>query len=503
MAVEHLDVLIVGAGLSGIGAAWHLQDKCPDKRYAILEAREAMGGTWDIHRYPGVRSDSDMFTLGYNFKPWTGTKIIADGPSILNYIQTTARENGIDKNIRYGTRVISADWSDDTASWTVTIEQTVDGKTKKSKLTSNFLLSCTGYYNYGGGYMPDYPGRESFKGQVIHPQQWPENLDYAGKKVVIIGSGATAVTLLPAMADTAAKVTMLQRSPTYVANIPQVDPLSENLRKVLPDMWVYRMGRARNVALQIGVFQFAKRQPKILRKALLGLVKRQVGNKIDMKHFTPSYNPWDQRLCAVPNGDLFKVLRQGKADIVTDHIDRFTPKGILLKSGQELEADIIISATGLRILMLGGMQLSINGEQVELNKGMAYKGTMFEGVPNAAMVFGYTNSSWTLKADITSEYVCRLLNHMDKIGASKCVPVNKDASVEPENFLDMSSGYVQRAMQQLPKQGNKAPWRIYMNYALDLPVLRFSKIDDGVMEFSSPEVAAANRPAPRKKASVA
>lgn len=502
MATEHLDVLIVGAGLSGIGAAWHLQDKCPNKSYAILEARQAIGGTWDIHRYPGVRSDSDMYTLGYNFKPWTGTKIIADGHSIREYIQETARENGIEQKIRFGIKVVKADWSDDTASWTVTTEQTVDGKKKKVVLTCNFLLSCTGYYSYEGGYMPEFAGRDDFKGPVIHPQQWPEDLDYAGKKVVIIGSGATAVTLLPAMAEEAGHVTMLQRSPTYVASIPQVDPISENLRKVLPDMLVYRLGRTRNVALQIGIFRLAKAQPKLLRNALLGMVKRQLGNKVDMKHFTPSYNPWDERLCAVPNGDLFKVLRSGKADVVTDHIDRFTSKGILLKSGEELEADIIISATGLSLLMIGGVALTVNGKKVHIPDGMAYKGTMFEGVPNAAMVFGYTNSSWTLKADLVSEFVCRLLNRMDKAGATKCMPVNKDSKVKPANFVDMQSGYLQRAIAKLPKQGNKAPWKVYMNYALDLPVLRFGKLDDGVMEFSAPQLKAAAAPV-SKKASVA
>jgi cation diffusion facilitator CzcD-associated flavoprotein CzcO len=490
MATEHLDVLIVGAGLSGIGAAWHLQDKCPNKDYAVLEARQAIGGTWDLFRYPGIRSDSDMYTLGYNFKPWTGTKIIADGTSIREYVQETARENGIDKKIRFGVKVVKADWSDDTATWTVTTEQQINGKKKRVNLTCNFLLSCTGYYNYEAGYTPEFTGRDKFKGTIIHPQKWPENLDYSGKKVIVIGSGATAVTLVPAMTDKAAHVTMLQRSPSYVASLPEKDPISEQLRKVMPDMAVYRIGRTRNVALQIAIFRLAKAQPKLLRRALLGLVKRQVGDKVDMKHFKPRYNPWDERLCAVPDGDLFRVLRQGKADIVTDHIERFTEKGILLKSGQELEADIIITATGLDLLMLGGTELSVNGKIVDMHNGMAYKGLMFEGVPNASMVFGYTNASWTLKADLTSEYVCRLINHMDKIGASKCMPINKDMSVKPENFVDMRSGYIQRALSKLPQQGNKAPWKIYMNYALDLPMLRFGKIDDGVMEFSSPEVEA-------------
>lgn len=501
MATEHLDVLIIGAGLSGIGAAWHLQDQCPDKSYAILESRQAIGGTWDLFRYPGIRSDSDMYTLGYNFKPWTGTQIIADGHKIRAYIQETAKENGIDKKIRYGHKVVSANWSDDKAQWSVNIETTIDGKTTKSRITCNFLQTCTGYYNYEKGYTPDFAGRDDFKGTVIHPQHWPEDFDASGKKIVIIGSGATAVTLMPALADKAEKVTMLQRSPSYVASIPENDVVSSKMRKYLPEMLVYRLGRTRNIALQIGVFRFAKAQPKVLRRVLLGLVKRQVGDKVDMKHFSPYYNPWDQRLCAVPNGDFFKILRKGRGEVVTDHIERFTENGILLKSGDTLDADVIITATGLNVSMLGGMNLTVNRKKVKLSNGMAYKGTMFEGVPNAAMVFGYTNSSWTLKADITSEYVCRLLNHMDKLGASKCVPVNKDETIEDEDFVDMSSGYLQRALDLMPRQGSKAPWKIYMNYALDLPMLRFWKVDDGVMEFSSPEVETAKKPV--TKASVA
>lgn len=502
MATEHLDVLIIGAGLSGIGAAWHLQHKCPNKTFAILEARQAIGGTWDIHRYPGVRSDSEMYTYAYNFKPWTNTKVIADGPAILSYIRETATENGIDRKVRFGVKVVSADWSDATATWTVTTEQQVDGKTKKGRLTCNFLLSCAGYYSYASGHTPDFPGREDFKGPVVHPQDWPEELDYSGKKVVIIGSGATAVTLLPAMADKAAQVTMLQRTPTYMASIPERDHLSDALRKVLPDMLVHRLGRARGVALQLGVFRMAKAQPKLLRRALLAMAKRQLGDAIDMAHFTPSYNPWDQRLCAVPNGDLFKAVRSGKASVVTDHIERFTDKGIKLQSGRELEADIIITATGFNIQLIGGMALALNHQPVNLSAGMAYRGTLFEGVPNAAMIFGYTNSSWTLKSDISSEYVCRLLNYMDKHGFDKCVPVNRDTHIQPELFITENSGagsagYIQRALASMPKQGNKAPWRVYMNYLLDLPALRYARINDGVMTFSSltDTKAAAKQPA--------
>lgn len=488
MAIEHLDVIIVGAGLSGIGAAWHLQDKCPSKTYTILESRDAIGGTWDLFRYPGVRSDSDMFTLGYNFKPWTGTKIIADGASIREYIRETARENGIDKKIQYGVKVLSADWSDDTASWTVTTEQTVNGKKKKVKLTCNFLMSCAGYYNYEKGHDPQFEGQDDFKGDIVHQQKWPEDLDYSNKKVVIIGSGATAVTLVPEMAKTAEHVTMLQRSPTYMGTIPAEDALSNQLRKFLPDMLVYRMGRTRNVLFQMGVFQLAQRQPKLMRGVLQGLVKTQLRGSVDMKHFTPKYNPWDQRLCAIPNGDLFKTMREGKADIVTDHIEKFVANGIQLKSGKVLEADIIVKATGLQIKLLGGVELSVNGEKVKMSEGMAYKGTMFENVPNAAMVFGYTNSSWTLRADLISEFVCRLLNQFDKTGATKVVPVNKDPSVKTVPFFDMNSGYIQRAKGMLPMQGTKGPWRVFMNYALDIPSLRFGKLNDGVLEFSAPQV---------------
>jgi len=489
MTSEHLDILIVGAGLSGIGAAWHLQNKCPSKSYAILEARQSIGGTWDIHRYPGVRSDSEMYTYAYNFKPWTGTKVIAEGHEILAYIRETAEENGINKHIRYGLKVTKADWSDDTNLWTVTAEQTLNDTVKEVTYTCNFLLSCAGYYSYEGGYTPKFKGREHFKGPVVHPQEWPEELDYRGKKVVIIGSGATAVTLLPSMAKTAKHVTMLQRSPTYMASIPRNDHLSNALRWVLPDMLVHRLGRARGVALQRGVFRLSQTAPKLTSALLRSLVKRQVGNSVHMKHFTPSYNPWDERLCAVPNGDLFKALRQGHASVVTQHIDTFTKNGILLENGEELEADIIVTATGFNVQLLGGVTLSVNGKPVPLTDGMVYKGTLFEGVPNAAMIFGYTNSSWTLKSDLSSEYLCRLLNYMDKMGAVKAMPVNKDDSIIKQSFITDGAGctnasYIQRALKKMPLQGNKLPWKVHMNYLKDLPMLRFSAVNDGAMEFS-------------------
>lgn len=489
MAVKHVDVLIVGAGISGISAAWHLQKKCPQKSFAILEGRNAIGGTWDLFRYPGIRSDSDMYTLGYSFKPWKDTKVIAEGHTIRAYVQETAQENGIDKKIQFGHKILSSSWSSADAQWTVSALQVATGKTVQ--FTCNFLMMCTGYYNYDAGYTPEFAGIKKYKGQVIHPQKWPENLDYTGKRVVVIGSGATAVTLLPAMTDKAAHVTMLQRSPTYVASVPQNDIVAKQMRRFLPEMAVYRFGRTRNVGLQMGVFNLAKSKPAVLRRFLLGQVRRQLGKDFDMKHFTPSYNPWDERLCAVPDGDLFKAIRRGKASVVTDHIDTFTAKGIKLKSGEELEADIVITATGLDLQMLGGMALSVDGQPFDVSKAMNYKGLMFEGLPNLSMTFGYTNASWTLKADITSEYICRLLTHMSKKGVRQCVPQNNDASVVPETFLNMRSGYIQRAVGKLPQQGNKAPWRVYMNYALDLAVLRYRPIEDGVMQLSNPPQAGA------------
>ncbi len=430
-----------------------------------------------------------MYTLGYNFKPWTSPKIIADGPDIRDYIRETARENGIDKKIRFDHKVLAASWSTEDAEWTLTVAH--DGAQKTIKC--NFLLGCTGYYNYDAGYTPEFPGRDRFQGQIIHPQHWPEGLDYSGKRVVIIGSGATAVTLLPAMTDKAAHVTMLQRSPTYVASVPQEDILSKQLRRFLPEMLVYRMGRTRNVGLQMGVYNLAKSRPKAVRRLLLAQVRAQVGKHVDMKHFTPNYNPWDERLCAVPNGDLFKALRKGKASVVTDNIITFTETGIHLRSGEELEADIIITATGLDLQMLGGMDIKVDGKPFEVSAAMNYKGMMLENLPNLVMVFGYTNASWTLKADLTAEYVCRILQYMDKQGLRQATPHNSDASVQIESFVDMKSGYLQRALNKLPKQGTKAPWKVYMNYARDLAAMRLGKVNDGVMQFSNPNPKTAKR----------
>ena len=486
MPNNHVDVLIIGAGLSGIGAACHLRRECPNKSFAILEGREAMGGTWDLFRYPGIRSDSDMFTLGYSFRPWTEPKVIADGSSIRNYIQETAREYDVEKHIRYGHMVKSASWSSKNATWTVTAERK-DGK--KTRMTANFVIMCTGYYKYAAGYTPDFPGRDNFKGTFIHPQHWPEDLDYSGKKVVVIGSGATAVTLVPAMAKDAGHVTMLQRSPSYVATVPEVDEISVRLRRFLPEKVVYRLARTRNVGLQMAVYNLSKKRPKVVRRLLLGMARKQLGKDFDMSHFSPSYNPWDERLCAVPDGDLFKVLRKGEASVVTDHIDTFTENGIKLKSGKELEADIIISATGLDLQLFGGMKVTIDGKAHDINQSTAYKALMLSDVPNAALIFGYTNASWTLKADISSEYICRLLKHMDRTGTRQATPRMNDASVSQEPFIDMQSGYFQRAKHKFPKQGSKAPWKLKQNYVADLANLRYSKVDDGIMEFSNPASA--------------
>lgn len=488
---ETVDVLIIGAGLSGIGAAVHLKKDCPNKTFMILEGRDAIGGTWDLFRYPGIRSDSDMFTLGYNFKPWTEPKVIADGHLIRNYINETADEYDVRRHIRFGHKVVSADWSSEEAMWTLTVS---DKSGNEKQVRGNFLISCTGYYRYEAGYTPDFPGRDNFNGTFIHPQQWPEDLDYRDKNVLIIGSGATAVTLVPAMTDKARHVTMLQRSPSYVATVPEEDPISVRLRKFLPEKVVYHMARTRNVALQAGVYKLSKSRPKLMKRVLLGLVKKQLGENADMTHFTPSYNPWDERLCAVPDGDLFKVIRKGKASVVTDHIDTFTENGVRLKSGKELEADIIISATGLSLQLLGGVEVAVDGKPIKVSDSMSYRSLMLSDVPNAAMIFGYTNASWTLKADISSEYLCRLINHMDKIGVRQVTPRQHDGGVTEKPFLDMQSGYIQRAKHLFPKQGDKAPWAAKQNYLFDLAQLRYTKIDDGVLEFANPSAAVRRMP---------
>ena len=483
MTQEYYDVLIIGAGLSGIGAGVHLQKESPQRSYAILEARQAMGGTWDLFRYPGIRSDSDMYTLGYNFKPWTNPKAIADGESIRDYICETAREYGVDKHIRYGHKVVSAQWSSEAAHWRLEIEDLIAG-TRKTMIC-NFVMCCAGYYNYDHGHEPEFKGKEDFKGTLIHPQKWPERFDYSGKRVVVIGSGATAVTLVPAMTDKAAHVTMLQRSPSYVASVPEQDKMSNKLREYLPDDMVYRLARTRNVLFSMGIYNACKKYPEKMRGFFLGQVKKQLGSDFDMKHFTPNYNPWDERLCAVPNGDMFKAIRKGKASVVTDHIERFTETGIQLKSGEELPADVIITATGLDLQILGGVQVTVDGQVFDHTEKMLYKGVMIEDLPNLGMVFGYTNSSWTLKADLITEYMCRLLNYMDSKRVRQVTARNRRGKAHIVPFLDMQSGYVQRALAQLPKQGSQSPWKLYQNYVLDLLLLRYGRLKDGVIEFTN------------------
>jgi cation diffusion facilitator CzcD-associated flavoprotein CzcO len=485
---EHFDVLIVGAGLSGIGAGHHLQANCPGKSYAILEGRDCIGGTWDLFRYPGVRSDSDMFTLGYSFRPWTEPKAIADGSRILNYVRETAAEEGIDSKIRFNHRVKRASWSSQDARWTVEAERGIaqEGAAPETvRFTCGFLFMCSGYYNYAAGYAPEFPGAADFAGRIVHPQRWTEDIDTSGKRVVVIGSGATAVTLVPELAKTAEHVTMLQRSPTYVVARPAHDPVANKIRARLPQKLAYHVIRWRNVFWGMYFFQLCRRKPDRAKQLILGGVRMALGADYDVNtHFTPRYNPWQQRLCLVPDGDLFKSIRQGSASVVTSHIDSFTPDGIRLQDGRELKADIIVTATGLNMQVLGGIEVSVDGRTVDFARTLNYKGMMYSDVPNLASSFGYTNASWTLKCDLTCEYVCRLINYMDRRGYRQCVPRNVDPFITELPSLDFTSGYVQRSIAKLPKQGSKRPWRLYQNYALDIVTLRFGRMDDGVMRYS-------------------
>ena len=491
--MEHFDVIIVGAGLSGIGAAYHLGQECPNKSYAILEGRHAIGGTWDLFRYPGIRSDSDMYTLGYNFKPWRNAKAIADGPSIREYVVETARDNGIDKHIRFHHMVKRASWSSEDSRWTVEAEM---GEAKTlARFTCNFLFMCSGYYSYAGGYDPEFAGKDSFKGTIVHPQFWPEDLDYKNKRVVVIGSGATAMTLVPEMSKDAGHVTMLQRSPTYVVSRPGEDDFANWLKRHLPPMLAYGIVRWRNVLMQLFFYRMARKRPQKIKNFLIGMVKKELPGFDVETHFTPHYKPWDQRVCLVPDSDLFEAIRGGKADVVTDHIERFTETGLKLKSGKELDADIVVTATGLKLELLGGLQVSVDGKPVNMSKTMSYKGMMYSDVPNLASAFGYTNASWTLKCDLTCEYVCRMLNYMDARGFTKALPP-RDPNVEETPWLDFTSGYVQRARDILPKQGSVRPWKLYQNYALDIVTLRFGKVDDGTIRFSKPPVKAAKASEP-------
>jgi monooxygenase len=485
MTTEHLDVLIVGAGLSGVGAGHHLQTRCPGKTYAILEAREDIGGTWDLFRYPGIRSDSDMHTLGYRFRPWTDSQSIAEGPKILRYIRDTASEGGIDRHIHLRHRVVAAAWSSAEARWRVEAERTDTGESVT--LSCDFFFMNSGYYRYDEGYTPEFPGLDRFCGQVIHPQHWPEDLDYADKRVVVIGSGATAMTLVPALAKDAAKVTMLQRSPTYVVSMPGEDGIAIRLRRFLPDRLVYPIVRWKNVLLQGVSYRLSRKRPELMKRLLRKGVMKALPPGYDVDtHFKPRYNPWDQRLCLVPDADLFQALGDGSAEIVTDRVKTFTEGGIELESGSELEADIVITATGLNLLFLGGVRITIDGEEPDVSRALTYKGMMLNDIPNFAYTLGYTNASWTLKADLTSEYICRLLNHMDAAGYRVCMPKVTDPSVTEEPLLDFNSGYVLRSLDHLPKQGSKEPWKLRQNYPIDLRMLRRGPIADGTMQFSNP-----------------
>lgn len=491
--MTHFDVLIVGAGVSGVGAAHHLQRRCPGKTYAVLEARDDVGGTWDLFRYPGIRSDSDMYTFGYNFRPWLGGKVFADGPAIKNYVRETAEEAGIDQHIRFGRKVVKSNWVSSEARWHVEAQRTDTGESEH--FTCSFLMMCSGYYRYERGHTPHFDGQESFQGDIIEPQLWPEDYDYAGKKVVIIGSGATAVTLVPAMAEEAGHVTMLQRSPTYIGPRPANDPIANFFRKVLPSKLAYGLTRAKNVLIAIAFFQLARIWPDYIRNMLKKYMREELGDDFDIeKHFTPAYKPWDQRFCAAPDGDFFLALKNGSASVVTDQIERFTETGITLKSGETLEADVIIPATGLEMQVAGGMTFHLDGEAVPANQCISYRGMMLSPLPNMAIAFGYTNNSWTLKIDLTCERVCRLLNHMDRKGYVSCVPVPPDG-LETLPLLNLNSGYINRALDYLPRQGAVPPWRTYQNYIQDMLAIRYGKIEDGCVQFFSAPVAASARAA--------
>ncbi len=481
---EHFDVVVVGAGISGIGAGYHLQEKCPDRSFVILEGRERLGGTWDLFRYPGIRSDSDMYTLGYSFKPWTNPKAIADGPSILEYLRETAEEYDVERHIRFRHMVKRASWSSEEARWTVEVER--DDASEPVRFSCNFLFMCSGYYRYDRGYTPDFEGVEKFGGRIVHPQFWTDDVDYEGKRVVVIGSGATAVTLVPELAKKAAHVTMLQRSPTYMVARPSEDSLANWLRSRVPEKLAYAITRWKNVLLNLFFFNLSRKRPKMVRKAILDQVRKELGPDYDVKtHFSPRYNPWDQRMCLVPEGDLFASIREGSASVVTDHIETFTETGLALQSGEELEADVIVTATGLELQSMGGIETDVDGVAVEPGSKMSYKGMMLQDVPNSAFAMGYTNASWTLKCDLTCEYVCRLLNYMKENDYELCTPRRNDPTVEEENWVDFSSGYIQRSLHLFPKQGSKRPWRLYQNYLLDRAMIGLGRIDDGVIEFRS------------------
>lgn len=482
--IEHLDVLIVGAGLSGVGAARHLQANCPWASFAVFEARDAIGGTWDLFRYPGIRSDSDMFTLGYSFKPWPGEQAIADGDAILAYIEEAAAETGVDRHIRFHHRIIRAEWSSDDARWTVTAERTDTGE--HVTVTCGFYLSCSGYYRYDHGHQPDFVGMDDYRGQFIHPQHWPEDFDGSGKRIIVIGSGATAVTLVPALARDAEHVTMLQRSPTYMASIPGVNPLANAARRHLPERWSGPLVRWANALGTQGLYHLSRRRPDLVRRMLLRGVERSLPEGYDMTHFRPRYNPWDERLCAVRDGDLFRAIREGRAEIVTDTVDRFTETGLRTGTGDEIEADVVVSATGLELLFIGGVEVIVDGEKIDVGDRLVYKGLMIEDVPNLAVVVGYTNASWTLKADLSSDYVCRLLNHLRDVGLRQATPRNTEEDVEPQPLLGLDSGYINRAADRFPKQGSRFPWQVHQSYLRDHRAMRRTAVDQDAVVFTNP-----------------
>lgn len=484
--MEHLDVLVVGAGISGISAAYHLQTHCPDKTYAIVDMRDNLGGTWDLFRYPGIRSDSDMYTLGFRWKAWENAKAIADGPSILEYLKRTASEYGIDRKVRHGIKVKAARWRSDWARWVVDCEEVASGK--QLKLSCNFLFMCTGYYEYEHGYTPHFEGRDRFRGTIVHPQHWPRDLDYDGKRVVVIGSGATAMTLVPAMMDAAngqraAHVTMLQRTPTYVVSMPAEDKHANWLREHLPSMTAYGLTRWKNILWSTLSYNYTRRFPDRAKTFIMRGVRRHLPDFDIKKHFNPPYNVWDQRVCLVPDADLFKAIKRGDVDVVTDHIATFTERGVKLESGDELEADIIVTATGLQLKVMAGLELEVDGKLLNKSDLMSYKGMMYSDVPNLAQAFGYTNASWTLKCDLTCEFVTRLINHMDKNGFDTVTPA-RDPDVDVEESMPLAAGYIQRSVHLFPKQGKTHPWRLYQNYFLDMLSLRYSPLRDGTLKFS-------------------
>lgn len=492
---NYFDVVIVGAGLSGIGAARLLQDNCPSKTFVVLEGRNTIGGTWDLFRYPGIRSDSDMYTMGYDSKPWLNPKAIADGPSILAYVKEAATERGIVDHIRFGHKVRSADWSSEVSRWTIETEK-MNGD-DRVRFSCNFLFVCSGYYNCDEGYTPDFKGFDDFQGPVIHPQKWPDDLELSDKRIVVIGSGATAMTLVPALSETASQVTMLQRSPTYVVSMPSEDPVAEVLKKYLPKRFAYRIIRWKNVQFQRYVYRQTRVNPEKVKRKLLGLVRKHLGPNYDVdQHFTPDYNPWDQRLCLLPDADLFKAIKSGRANVRTEAIEKFTSKGIQLKSGEVLETDIIVTATGLDLLLLGGIKFSVCGKSVDFHKTWSYKGMMFSGVPNLVYTLGYINASWTLRSELVAEYICRLLNTMDELAVSQCTPHLRaqDRAMTTQHLVEyFSPGYIRRSIDQFPLQANHDPWRNTQNYTIDKKIIRNAPIEDDVLNFANPPVVSNNK----------